>query len=545
MNNKRDNDNGQGHLDLGDLLNIKSLISVAFALTDGARLTALETAVVDENRTEVSSELVASVRQAIENGTDPLGSAYSHILSPEFRRSSGQTFTPVAAVTGMFQWAESQGEICRIVDPGAGTGRYVIAGLRRNPHARGIAVELDPAVALLLRANACVLGLHDRIEIRIQDFRALELPHIEGRTVFIGNPPYVRHHDIAADWKNWYSDRLKSLGHASSKLAGLHLHFFLKVLDLARPGDLGVFITASEWLDVNYGQSMRDLLTDGLGGRAVYVVAPEVRVFEDALVSACITCFEPGSNSDDIEFKAVDSLEQLALLGKGRCTPKIAAKGESKWSGFIRTTPRTVKADWPELGDFFKVRRGQVTGKNKVWVTKENRFGLPEKFLVPSITDAADIVGATDNRIDDLGSLRRVVDLPASLDGLPSGELGPVKEFLRWARSQEADKGYIAEHRSPWWRVNMQAVAPSIVVTYMGRRPPVFAINAAGARLINVAHGLYPKAPLSEEHLVALVDWLNKNVSKESGRVYAGGLTKFEPSEIMRLRIPNAEFFGG
>jgi adenine-specific DNA-methyltransferase len=78
-------------------------------------------------------------------------------------------------------------------------------------------------------------------------------------------------------------------------------------------------------------------------------------------------------------------------------------------------------------------------------------------------------------------------------------------------------------------------------MTYMGRRPPVFARNVAGAPLINIAHGLYPKAELTDLEQDALVAWLNKNVTIDAGRSYAGGLVKFEPKEAMRIAIPNME----
>ena len=84
---------------------------------------------------------------------------------------------------------------------------------------------------------------------------------------------------------------------------------------------------------------------------------------------------------------------------------------------------------------------------------------------------------------------------------------------------------------------------PRLVMTYMGRRPPAFALNAAGAKLINVAHGLYPRVPMSEPCLARYVGWLNANVREESGRTYAGGLTKFEPGEVMRLAVPSPEQF--
>ena len=78
-------------------------------------------------------------------------------------------------------------------------------------------------------------------------------------------------------------------------------------------------------------------------------------------------------------------------------------------------------------------------------------------------------------------------------------------------------------------------------MTYMARRPPRFVRNVCGARLINVAHGLYPRIPISDDVLDLLVEWLNSNVSINSGRTYAGGLIKFEPGEVTRLRIPRLE----
>lgn len=526
-----------------EFFNLPVLVSVAAVIAGDADLTQQELDIVHANRVPISSELVRMAVDAIRAGTDPLGTAYCIVKSPKERRDTGQTFTPIEAVTGMFTWAESQGEIARIVDPGAGSGRYVLHGLRRNALAVGVAAETDPMVALLLRANTAALGLANRLQIHLGDYRSLELGTIEGRTLFIGNPPYVRHHDIEPHWKDWYSTSLKALGHASSQLAGLHLHFFVKTLSLAKLGDLGCFITAAEWLDVNYGQSLRDLLTNGLGGRAVFVVSPEVPVFGDAMVTACITCFAPGSENAEIEFKNIASTDELLDLSGGHYAEKTRAKSERSWSILLRNAEIVRNEGFINLGELFQVRRGQVTGKNSVWVAKDNRFGLPDEFLIPSITDAADIIHAPNNRIDDLSALRRVVALPASLTELSDHKREAILEFLEWARSEDADKGFVARNRKPWWKVNMASV-PQVVVTYMGRRPPVFAINTAGASLINVAHGLYPKVALGADALEWLVTWLNNNVRQDAGRVYAGGLTKFEPSEVMRLQIPGIPMLG-
>ena len=85
----------------------------------------------------------------------------------------------------------------------------------------------------------------------------------------------------------------------------------------------------------------------------------------------------------------------------------------------------------------------------------------------------------------------------------------------------------------------MQLRAPApILCTYMARRAPAFVRNLAGARHLNIAHGLYPREPLPEDMIEAVIDHLKATISTDSGRTYAGGLVKFEPKEVERLHIP-------
>lgn len=52
--------------------------------------------------------------------------------------------------------------------------------------------------------------------------------------------------------------------------------------------------------------------------------------------------------------------------------------------------------------------------------------------------------------------------------------------------------------------------------------------NLCDARHLNVAHGIYPRVPVSARLLDALALWLQHNVRVDAGRTYAGGLTKFD-----------------
>lgn len=522
------------------LPDLAALLGVAKALVGTARISEPETRVLTGVSKCLDVGLVKNIREAILAGLDPLGDAYCDILAPESRRDQGQTFTPDHVVTGMLAWVKRQRKVvARLVDPGAGSGRYTLAGLRAFPNSRAVAIEKDPNLAFILRANLAGAGLSKRVEVVVCDYRAIELPRIKGTTLFVGNPPYVRHHGINAEWKDWYAKTLKRFGHEGSKLAGLHLHFFLKTLELSSEGDLGCYVTAAEWLDVNYGKALRQLLTNGLGGKDVFVVDPTVPIFGDAMVSAAITCFAPGSKRTELRFSEVSSEIELRKLVSGASVEVMVAKAEPKWSFLVKGGRAERPEGLVELGGAFKVSRGQVTGLNRVWVEQADTPKLPERFLVPAITDSGDITKASQHIIEGIDGLRRVVCLPRDLDALPQSEKAAVNRFLAWARSLGAHETYTAQHRKPWWSVNFNKTAP-IVMTYMGRRPPVFALNKARVQLINVAHGLYPRQVFSEAQMLRLVAWLNKNVSQEDGRVYAGGLTKFEPSEAMRILIPEA-----
>jgi adenine-specific DNA-methyltransferase len=146
--------------------------------------------------------------------------------------------------------------------------------------------------------------------------------------------------------------------------------------------------------------------------------------------------------------------------------------------------------------------------------------------------------------LDDPSSLRRVIDLPVDLDELVQDERKIIDRFLQKAKAMGADSGYVAINRRAWWSVRLREPAP-ILATYMARRPPAFVQNRANARHINIAHGLYPREPLSEMVMRGLVNYLSKWTRCSQGRTYAGGLTKFEPREMERLPVPEPAHLSG
>jgi hypothetical protein len=480
---------------------------------------------------------LAVLRAAIQAGGDPLGSAFATIRTPAVRRALGATYTPPEIVAAMLAWSARAAGVtpARIVDPGAGSGRFLLAAARCFPEAALIGIELDPVAALLLRANLAATGLDDRAHVLVGDYRTMDLPPIAGRTLFIGNPPYLRHHGIKTEWKDWYAATARRFGVKASRLAGLHLHFFLRTLELARPGDLGCFVTAAEWLDVNYGASLRRLLTTALGITALHRLDPKALPFADAVTTGVITGFEVGAKREQVRVDRLVSVAGLADLSTGEDVPRATLLTAPRWT-LVTRPAAAVPAGWMELGEICRVHRGQVTGGNAVWIAGPHSIDLPARFLVPAITKAHELLAG--DVLHEAGRLRRVIDLAVDLDAVE--EKTAIDRFLAWARTQNADRSYIARHRKAWWAVGLKAPAP-ILCTYMARRPPAFVRNLCAARHINIAHGLYPRAHLSDAVLDALAAFLRRNVAQEAGRTYAGGLTKFEPKELERIAVPRPE----
>ena len=486
-------------------------------------------------------QAVERARGLIEGGEDPLGDAFLALRSPAVRRRSGAVYTPDSIINPMVAWLSNQPSVGRIVDPGAGSGRFALAAGRAFAEAGLVCVEPDPLASLTLRANLSAAGLASRSEVVVGDYRGLHLgeqAQPRGPTAFIGNPPYIRHHLIERRWKEWLRTESARIGVPVSGLGGLHVYFFLQTALLAAPGDLGTFVTSAEWLDVNYGKLVRALLLRRLGVESVHLVDPAVLPFGEAATTAAITCFKVGRPRRSVAFRKVATVEDLGTLRSGRAVPRERLESASRWTPLLVPGKRSLEG-FVELGELCRVHRGAVTGANATWITGRDDSRLPASVLFPAITRAREPFAAGP-RLGSLEGLRCVIDLPENIDEFDPADRRAVERFLREARAANVHEGYIARHRKCWWSVGLRSPAP-IIATYMARRPPAFVRNPVGARHVNVAHGLYPREPMTPAALDRLAGVLSASATTAAGRMYAGGLTKFEPGEMARLTVPAVE----
>lgn len=478
-----------------------------------------------------------SITEQLHRNADPLGDLLCQVRTTTERRRTGLVLTPPELIQPMVGWVASQGAR-RVVDMGSGSGRFAVAAAAAMQDAYIVAIDADPVATLLTRAALSVQG-RSSVEVLQSNYLEARLSRTEGRTAFVGNPPYVRHHELGQRTKGWAQSAARPLGLTVSGLAGLHAYFFLATALHAFDGDIGCLVTSAEWLDVNYGAVIRDLLVGRLGLQSLHVLDPTAQPFADTATTAAVSCFCVGDKSKFVSLRPIERVGELGELAANRDGHDVARErlqDARRWTPLLRAK-QDIPEGYIELGELCRVHRGAVTGQNSVWITNSGDRALPPHVLFPAVTRARELFAAGDRLTNDT-DLKRVIDLPEDLDLLDPADRRLVEAFLTRAERAGAAEGYIARYRRAWWSVGLKPAAP-ILATYMARRPPTFVRNLVDARHINIAHGLYPRIDLPPQALDRLASALRHSVTVAQGRTYAGGLTKFEPKEMERLPVPD------
>jgi adenine-specific DNA-methyltransferase len=441
-------------------------------------------------------------------------------------------------------------ERLRFLDPAFGTGSFFSALLQAfNPECveKSVGFEIDPLYADRARR----LWSGSKLELHTVDFTKAVPPREHDRfNLIVCNPPYVRHHHLtAAEKARLYRLTRSTSGTSLSGLTGLYCYFLLLSDAWADDGGVCLWLIPGEFMDVNYGVSLKEYLLSRVTLLQIHRFAPEDVQFADALVSSAVVCFRkalpPKSHSVKFSFGgALDNPKksQVILLSNLRAN--------SKWNG---QNAHEARENVPSarLSDIFDVKRGLATGHNRFFIlsAEEARLhGLPTRFLKP-ILPSPRYLTADEIESDSIGNPvldRRLFLLDCAL---PEHEV--KRNYPKLAKYLESGKrdvasGYLCRSRSPWYSQESRP-APVLLCTYMGRsrtenRAPFrFILNHSKATAANVYLLLYPKAELGQalkekpELTRTIWTWLNglsPKVVLGEGRVYGGGLHKLEPREL-------------
>jgi adenine-specific DNA-methyltransferase len=494
----------------------------------------------------VAHQTIEGSRQTEQTRLDSLKTAAE-------RNKWGQFATPFALALSLARYAHKtlgEGSL-RFLDPAIGTGSFYSALSQVVPAKRieaATGIELDPLFADAARSFWGKGGLH----VVHGDFTK-QKPPAKRFNLVLTNPPYVRHHHLDCDAKDRLkADLARSLHMEISGLAGLYCYFLLLCHDWMEEQGLAIWLIPSEFMDVNYGVTLRRYLTERVTLLHIHRFCPTDLQFADALVSSAVVVFRKAlplaghrirfSFGGEIESPSTEALVPLDVLQHSR-----------KWTQFPART-NFDSADEPTLGDLFVIKRGLATGSNSFFILSDEEtksLHIPRRFLKPILPGprhlTADII---DSRADGAPAVSPQLYL---LDCSEPEEKIKARwprfyAYLQKGREEEIHASYLASHRAPWYSQEQRPPAP-FLCTYMGRsangrHPFRFIWNRSDATAHNVYLMLYPKSRLQEalhNHpgLAARVFEALQSVTPDQfiseGRVYGGGLHKEEPKELAQI----------
>ena len=469
------------------------------------------------------------------------------------RNRWGQFATPPELALSIARYARVlTGESAvRFLDPAVGTGSFYSAlsqAFSSESIEAAVGIELDP---LFAKAAATFWGEHG-LSVVEGDFTR-QLPPERRFNLVLTNPPYVRHHHLALSEKDRLKGQLtQSLHLPISGLAGLYCYFLLLCHDWMEEAALAVWLIPSEFMDVNYGATLRRYLTESVTLLHIHRFCPTDAQFTDALVSSAVVVFRkslpPTGHAVLFSFAGpIDQPQSEAMI------PLDTLSQSPKWTRFPAKS-MAVNDDEPTLGDLFTIKRGLATGANDFFLLSEaelDNWQIPRTFVKPILPGprylTEDIVQALPTGDPQVVPRLYLLDCNESEEDIEA-TWPRFHEYLRLGREQNIHASYIASHRAPWYSQEQRPPAP-FLCTYMGRarngkHPFRFIWNRSQATAHNVYLMLYPKGPLRDvlkqqpelegSVFVALQSILPEHFLSE-GRVYGGGLHKVEPRELAQI----------
>ena len=438
-------------------------------------------------------------------------------------------------------------------DPAVGTGVFYQA-LRQVVAPEHIASAMG--IDIGAKQVSAAQSKWSQLQMQIIHGDYLHMERLSPRTLILANPPYLRHQSISKEYKNGLRERASvNMNMQVSARSGMYVYFILLSHGWMASGAIAAWLIPSEFMQTNYGIALRQYLTQSVQLIRIHQFAPNDPQFEHVMTLPAVVVFRNTPPSDDQT--VILSIGGTLHNPTGLQTVRIdELRKETKWVIPRSTSNNTNFSKGFRIGDLFIVRRGIATGANDFFIidrAKAMQMGIPEVALRPILpkmrTLETDIIEAEEDGYPKVASQLCLIDCSLSEDEIKD-HYPRFMKYLMTARELGIRDLYIVRNRQIWYRQEHREPA-TFLCTYMGRgglnTPPLrFIWNKSRAVAANTYLMLYPRPALSEliserPEITALIFALLKETARETMsenmRMYAGGLRKIEPKELLQVRL--------
>ena len=205
-----------------------------------------------------------------------------------------------------------------------------------------------------------------------------------GFDAIVGNPPYVRIHRIGHSQADYIQNKFET----TSQKTDLSLPFLELGVRLDSRQGSAAFISTSQWVSTDYGETAREFFSDGTVSKMVdFGTLP---VFKNVSTYPAIFVLN-SSNTDTLQYLEVGSKSELNHEGLANTTARPLAYdrfSEEAWvfDGLdLRTTLNSTDGTDP-ISDYGGFKIGALTGEDDVFVVDQETIdanSIESEILLP------------------------------------------------------------------------------------------------------------------------------------------------------------------
>lgn len=470
---------------------------------------------------------------------------YIELAGSDHLRKFGQYFTPPEVANFMVQWVTSANEL-NILDPAIGNSIFSKTALLLGKDVKFVGYEIDPLIVESFPSP-------DNTEIYLEDF--LLSSWKEKYDSIIANPPYLKFQYISNREKIQKSFENNSEV-VPNRLANSYIWFIIKCIQQLRPNGRMAFLVPPDFFDSVTGRVVREYLLKTQSLESV-VSLDNLKdpIFPGVLTNACILLISNRLNKSFSVF-IPDSLEDLQFSKYLRqSTDNMVVDYSSltsyqTWGFLIRGGAYREFSNQrlSNLAEFCNVRRGLATGANKYFLmdfNKINTLQLSKGEYIKVIPRSLPIIkGAfTGKLFNELADSGQSVYLFCPGKIVSEG----AKRYIEEGVQQGISKLSLPASRKPWYSRENVRSAPILVGQASRGKVKVVRNFETDVVHLTAFHGIYPLG-CWEKYTNAIYAILKSEYGqlllKESAKIMANGLMKFQPRDLQKSKFINISSLG-
>ncbi|MBM3241827.1 hypothetical protein FJZ31_36615 [Candidatus Poribacteria bacterium] len=478
----------------------------------------------------------------------------------ENKKKFASFYTPQPVAQALADWAITDADTT-VLDPSFGGCAFLYAALetlgrRGNPapgkQIYGVDIDADAAFYIepLFRAGAVPE------QFITEDFFNIT-PDYFGNKLFgavIGNPPYIRYHEIPEDAQQRAIDCLETFNIKISGRASYWAFFLLYSMQFLRPGGRLAMVLPGALLHTDYSAQVRELLTKHFEQVTVYLL--QERIFEGTDEESVLLCAagarKPHKTLRIGTVKKVEALEQAIKEMQASTRTFDNVYGDGGWLRALIEKETIALYDGLmenqnviRMGKWVTTRIGVVTGNNEFFILskdEQEQRGISDNYLKPIIRRASHLTGLwiRDENLQHIATNGNKY-LLLVLDQVESKLPKSLQEYIQYGQEIGISKSQKCRARRHWYVVPHTFIPPAFMPCMVAAWPRLVINQSQYTCTNNILRLLWKEARPGEDWIrlaLGTLSTLSQLSAELVGRSYGGGVLKLEPKELARLAVP-------